>query len=262
MFVGSFFLCNTPKPPAAPLPSATLSAAYAANSVTLRGTVPSEADRTTLLERARRILGAVTVVDSLTIDAGRRGLWMRTPALDGLFYSNLPPGVTAQMEEGVLRLTGTVPSDSVKAAVVARARNAAGATVKVDDFLAVAPPPAQAQQDVNAILAVKNVEFESKSDVLTPIGRQTLDEVAAALGRGSDSVDVVGHTDNRGKAADNAALSLARATAAVQYLVSKGLDGSRFRPSGLGSSRPVADNATAEGRQRNRRIEFVVRGAQ
>jgi outer membrane protein OmpA-like peptidoglycan-associated protein len=71
---------------------------------------------------------------------------------------------------------------------------------------------------------------------------------------------VEGHTDNTGTVAANNELSLRRAIAVRDYLISQGVAASSIDVAGLGSSRPVADNATADGRARNRRVEIVVAG--
>jgi outer membrane protein OmpA-like peptidoglycan-associated protein len=73
-----------------------------------------------------------------------------------------------------------------------------------------------------------------------------------------DIVIAVGHTDSIGTDAYNKRLSLARANSVKAYLVSKGIDAKRIRTEGRGESQPVADNATAEGRARNRRVDIEV----
>jgi len=72
------------------------------------------------------------------------------------------------------------------------------------------------------------------------------------------SISVDGHTDNRGSAADNLALSKQRVKAVVSFMVSKGIVASRIKPFAFGESRPRAPNATLAGRERNRRIEINV----
>ena len=70
-----------------------------------------------------------------------------------------------------------------------------------------------------------------------------------------DMVIAVGHTDSVGSEAYNNRLSLARAESVKAYLVSKGVDIKRVRAVGKGESQPVADNATKEGRAKNRRVD-------
>lgn len=71
-------------------------------------------------------------------------------------------------------------------------------------------------------------------------------------------VGIHGHTDNVGQAAQNQELSQARADAVKAYLLSMGIDEQRLESKGFGQSEPVADNATEEGRAKNRRTEFVI----
>jgi OOP family OmpA-OmpF porin len=71
-------------------------------------------------------------------------------------------------------------------------------------------------------------------------------------------VEVIGHTDNSGSRAGNVSLSQARAEAVRTYVASRGINPELIAVSGEGPDRPVADNRTAQGRARNRRIEFKV----
>lgn len=103
------------------------------------------------------------------------------------------------------------------------------------------------------------VLFASGESTLLPIAQQRLDQVAQALrDQGVRRLVVEGHTDSRGNPSDNQQLSLARANAVRNHLITRGLDGSMIEAVGMGSSRPLGDNATAEGRANNRRVEIVV----
>ncbi len=105
--------------------------------------------------------------------------------------------------------------------------------------------------------------FDSGEATLKPGGMQVLDEVAKVLARfESRQIQVFGHTDNipiRLKYPSNWELSTARAVSAVRYLTEKaGVDPQRLSAVGCGEFQPIADNATAEGRAKNRRIALVV----
>jgi OOP family OmpA-OmpF porin len=109
--------------------------------------------------------------------------------------------------------------------------------------------------------ALKNriIEFESGKAVLTATGTQILDEMVVALNKvQGKNVKIVGHTDSQGNPQKNQDLSLQRAEAVKQYLTTKGIAPTRLSTAGLGSTKPVADNATEDGRKKNRRIEFDV----
>jgi outer membrane protein OmpA-like peptidoglycan-associated protein len=104
-----------------------------------------------------------------------------------------------------------------------------------------------------------SVLFATGKYELLPIAKEKLNEVASALkDQGYKSILVEGHTDSRGKASDNETLSLKRAESVRTHLVGQGIPSDKIRATGLGSSRPVADNGTAEGRANNRRVELVV----
>ena len=71
-------------------------------------------------------------------------------------------------------------------------------------------------------------------------------------------IQISGHTDNSGKPADNRTLSENRAKAVTNYLITRGVAPGRLSAKGFGETQPVADNATPEGRARNRRTELTV----
>lgn len=87
-----------------------------------------------------------------------------------------------------------------------------------------------------------------------------LDEVVAILRQHSDvSVDIGVHTDGTGSSGFNQALTDGRARAIAVYLTSHGIMRNRVRATGYGETRPIDSNATAAGRERNRRVEITVR---
>lgn len=107
-------------------------------------------------------------------------------------------------------------------------------------------------------IVLQNVQFKLNSGELTAESQATLDKIAASLKARGDitSVLVIGHTDASGDAAYNQNLSEKRAKAVADYLVSQGVEAGILSSKGMGESAPVADNATAEGRAKNRRVEL------
>lgn len=107
------------------------------------------------------------------------------------------------------------------------------------------------------------VLFASGKSALLPGAQTRLDEVATALKDQEDkNILIEGHTDSRGTDTKNQELSKGRADAVGQYLVSKGVPAARVTTAGLGASRPIADNESAEGRANNRRVEIVVQAGE
>jgi outer membrane protein OmpA-like peptidoglycan-associated protein len=104
-----------------------------------------------------------------------------------------------------------------------------------------------------------SVLFATGKSTLLPIAQQKLAEVAKALkDQGFKSLMVEGHTDAQGSADKNMVLSQQRADAVRMDLITHGIPSDKIRAMGIGSTRPVADNSTAEGRANNRRVEIIV----
>jgi outer membrane protein OmpA-like peptidoglycan-associated protein len=106
---------------------------------------------------------------------------------------------------------------------------------------------------------LSNIHFQSTKYDLLPESYAELDKLYAFLSANPKAkIRVSGHTDNTGSEEENMVLSQNRAKAVTDYLVKKGIDPERLSSRGYGSSMPVADNKTEEGRQKNRRVEFTV----
>jgi len=103
-----------------------------------------------------------------------------------------------------------------------------------------------------------SVHFDTDKAIIKPESFPLLDEVVGVLSKHPElaHVRVEGHTDNRGTWAYNQDLSKRRAASVVEYLVSHGIDRKRMLSAGYGFDRPIADNGTALGRAKNRRVEF------
>ena len=134
-----------------------------------------------------------------------------------------------------------------------------------DGVLGPPKPPAPTKAEVeeldrtlSELIEGKVVEFEFASDQLTDDGTALLDDLLVALVEfPAVSVEIAGHADTDGNADRNLDLSQRRADAVVAYFVSRGESPDRFIAVGYGDTRPIADNSTAAGRQKNRRIEFI-----
>jgi outer membrane protein OmpA-like peptidoglycan-associated protein len=104
-----------------------------------------------------------------------------------------------------------------------------------------------------------DVLFDTAKSELRPEADATLNSVVAQLAKHPDRhIRVEGHTDNRGGSDYNLGLSQRRAEAVRAYLVAHGIADSRISVRGVGEAGPVASNASAEGRQRNRRVDVTL----
>lgn len=106
--------------------------------------------------------------------------------------------------------------------------------------------------------AIKNLEFDLGKSTIRSTSYPSLNSVAALLIEKNFSLKLAGHTDNTGSMQTNMRLSKERAEAVKSYLVSKGANASRIEATGYGPTQPIATNATADGRQQNRRVEFTL----
>ncbi len=170
----------------------------------------------------------------------------------------LDPALT--VVDGVVTVSGRVPSEGVREGVIQRLEQLFPG-FEIVDRLEVRPPETgiELQRGLDQFVASRVVEFKTDSATLTPSGRETVDEVAALLKSIPGlKVEISGHTDATGDDAFNLDLSRRRAISVRDRLVEQGLSGARFATAGFGETRPIADNETPEGRQRNRRTEFRV----
>ena len=123
---------------------------------------------------------------------------------------------------------------------------------------AAKPAPAVTQSKIT-LQADTLYDFDKAT--LKPEGKATLDKIARDLSKIKLEVIIaVGNTDSVGTDAYNMALGQRRAQSVKAYLTSKGVDGSRIYTESKGKSNPVASNATAEGRAKNRRTDIEVVG--
>lgn len=113
--------------------------------------------------------------------------------------------------------------------------------------------------DVGASVKLENIFFETGKAALKSESFTELDRVVQLLNDyPTIKIEISGHTDNVGGEEVNKKLSQARADAVAQYISSKGVPDERIVAVGYGMEKPVAENSTKEGRQKNRRVEFTI----
>ena len=110
---------------------------------------------------------------------------------------------------------------------------------------------------MNKGIILEGVNFKSGTAVFTPESQKNLDKVATALSHVPQlKIEVAGFTDSAGDPKRNLELSIQRSQAVVSYLVTKGVAAGQLTAKGYGKENPIADNATAAGKQKNRRVEL------
>ena len=114
-------------------------------------------------------------------------------------------------------------------------------------------------RDVARALSLQVVHFEVDEAIIPEANKALLDNAVKIMQQVPDmTLMIIGHTDKTADAAYNMTLSQQRAQAMKDYLVAQGADPSKLMTKGMGETDPIADNATEQGRFRNRRIEFTV----
>jgi len=247
----------------AALPPPSLSATVASGKLVLAGRLPDTVTRTVLVGRAHDLFGPAFVVDRTTIGPVAKPGWLSSLGeLVALLKGHVNGGVS--LDGRVATLTGQFQSLEEQRGFSSAVAAALKGDWRINDltFLSSSPPLSEqalaVQTTIVRELAGKVVEFESASDVITPAGKAVLDQVVAIVSGSAYRFEISGHTDSQGNRSANYALSRRRSEAVKAYLQSRGIPAGRMEALGYGDSRPVADNDTPEGRQRNRRIEFGI----
>jgi outer membrane protein OmpA-like peptidoglycan-associated protein len=113
--------------------------------------------------------------------------------------------------------------------------------------------------EANASIVLKNIFFDVNKTDLKPESQVELDNLVQLMKDNPTlKIQINGHTDNVGKAADNLKLSNGRAQSVVAYITSKGIAAERLSAQGFGATQPVDSNDSEEGRAKNRRTELKV----
>jgi OmpA-OmpF porin, OOP family len=230
----------------------------------LTGTLPDEATKQKFLAEAEKVYGKDGFIDELKVGGVSNPTWIQSAlALMPFTKTGVTNGgLTA--EGNSISLIGQVPTDADRTKIYADAVKACPPNTTINNLLtvggqkAMTDEQAKVQAKLNESLAGKIIEFETGSDKLTPKGQAILDEITPVIKSSTDNLEVGGHTDNAGKPASNQSLSERRAKTVLTYLVGKGIEAGRLTSKGFGQDKPIAENTTPEGKQRNRRIEFQV----
>ena len=232
------------------------------NDLTLTGVLPTEAAKTSFLNAVKDVFGpSVNVIDNLTVRDG-----VSIPDLAGLGAALKPdvdiPDFSWKVEGDTITLTGTAPSEDVKAAAEAAAKTA-WPDAKIDNQIQVANAPApnrcaDVQAGINDLLKTP-INFATDGYAVADSSQGQLTQIAAKIKDCPDAkVAVKGFTDNTGNDAINQPLSENRAKAVADFLVSQGVAAGNVTSQGFGSANPVASNDTPEGKAQNRRVEIAV----
>ena len=234
-------------------------------TLTLTGYVPDNNVHAAIVAAAGRKFFSEKVVDNLKASLGAPSGFASAvvPALGAL--SRLSTG-TLVVSDREVKLSGDALYDAAPGQLRGNLSKdfPQGWQLKADISVKPAAAPVDAtvcQQLFSEVLTRGTIRFESARSNLDPDSAGLLDYlIEIALRCPTTNIEIAGHTDTDGDNTANQTLSEKRAQAVVDYLVKAGLPAGRFTAVGYGSAQPVAANDTDEGKARNRRIEFVVKG--
>lgn len=238
--------------------------------VELRGRVTDEMQRQAVDAFAKSAFAGADVLTATRVDAGLPDGWA-IRVLAGL-------KALAEVDNGKLLVRADlVEVSGVTGSTTARGRITQilseelgqGETFRVNvrydealDPLAALPTPEECAADVNAVIARTKITFTPSSAEIATTARPVLDELAKILTNcPAMQMEIGGHTDSQGSEGGNQSLSQARAEAVLLALQGRRVDVSGMTAVGYGEAQPIADNGSEEGREANRRIEFVLKGA-
>jgi OOP family OmpA-OmpF porin len=125
-----------------------------------------------------------------------------------------------------------------------------------------APPPEAKRVEVTAdkIVINEKIQFDFNQSTIKPESHSLLDEIVSVI-KGNPQIkkiSIEGHTDSDGADNYNLKLSQGRAEAVMHYLVEHGIEKARLGAHGYGEQKPIASNDTPDGKEKNRRVEFMI----
>lgn len=231
--------------------------------VTIEGEAPDDASRLHLVEIAQQIYAGSSVTDNMKIVGAASEPWSSAAHLGLEEMARLKNGeVSISGKELVIK--GAAESDQVANDIRSVLSTDLPPGFKSRDQITVMSVEEKAADSCQTLMrqttAKGTINFERAKADLTSDSTQTLKDLAQIANEcPSFSVQIEGHTDAEGTDERNQRLSDRRARAVADFLSQNGVDARRLTTVGYGATRPIADNATAEGRAKNRRIEFTVR---
>jgi OOP family OmpA-OmpF porin len=233
--------------------------------VQLRGRLGSERSQASVSNFARAEFGSDNVHDTTRVDSSMPDGWGVRVMIGIEALSKMHHGTLTVTPESI-DLKGVTSDPEAQTAMTQILSDRLGETsryqmnVTYDEALnriEVPPTPEECVARINEVLDAQQITFAPGSIKVEGEALDVVKRIAEAM-KGCDEVpmEIGGHTDSQGREAMNQTLSQARAEAVLDTLLSFEVLTTRLSARGYGESRPIADNDTEEGRQKNRRIEF------
>ena len=254
--------------------------------ITLEGYVNNSTEHQQLISNAEETFGATNVIDKLKESMGAPLAWQKSSMLGLKELHSLEYG-HFNIKNQVFTFNGYVSNATQKVTLTEALKNKLDGSYQglfqIDAPEAVMTEvitvESQTEQETNveektteafscqsefkALMANHKIHFAYNKAVIKSDSYKLLQElIDIAKSCPNETIVIAGHTDSDGKESYNKALSEKRANAVKRYLVKKGISTSRLESIGYGENNPIADNATKQGKEKNRRIEFNLKGVE
>ena len=268
-----------PKVVATPIPSPYTIAATKAKdgSIVLNGYVPNAEVHQKIVADAKALFGDDKVTDNLKESKGAPTAWLETSELGLQKLKDVDYGEFA-ISDNDFTFKGYIGSDEAKKGLLSEFDSKLNSAYK-GSYEIDAPRPkveesveenktvtieeqiASCKNQIDELLSNEKIHFDYNKATIKQDSYKLLVNLVDIINKCPDTiVTIEGHTDSDGSAKYNKLLSQKRANAIKAYLENRGVAKERLRAVGYGESKPVASNATREGKQKNRRIEFKFQG--
>ena len=249
-------------PPAQPAPSKwTLDLDRGSDKISLAGMLPNKAMRDRFVQILEPLAGTGGLDQRITLMPESPEAWQSIVAAIAQYLDDFTR-LTAELSGNALRITGDMKTEKIRDQFIQfmQARLPSGIAPEFDiTFPTLTATAVSCQKEMDELLANTTIRFETASTAVSSESLDLLRKLAAAAQTCPEvKIKVTGHTDASGSEDYNLKLSQGRAQAVAGRLTELGVEKERITTIGYGESRPVADNATEDGRALNRRIEFII----
>ena len=231
--------------------------------VNLEGEAPDEPSKQQLADMAQDLYAGSSVADAMKVAGAAAEPWMSVTKLAILQLAKLKRGEVSLAAKEV-SVKGAAESEAVANDVRNALKSGVPSGYTVKDAITVMSADEKAADSCQTLMrqttARGTINFERAKADLTNDSTATLKALADVANKcPAYKIEIAGHTDSEGTDERNQKLSDRRAQAVLDFLSRTGVDPKRMTTVGYGATRPLADNATADGRAKNRRIEFTVK---
>jgi len=239
----------------------SMSINYRDKTLSLKGYMPSKESLNNLLKIVDKTFESTKVINQIDIGTGQPKEWEKLVSLLALVLEKLNLGVVNIIDTQV-NISGQTNTTQTKEKIISSLNHFKdiGYSLKIH-IVALDESAKVCQEKFNKILSSNKIVFEAGKSIVKPTNQKLLKSLVDISSLCPEvKIDILGYTDSKGDDNKNRELSLSRAKAVVAKLFQLGISLDRMNAIGMGESNPIASNSTPEGRAKNRRIEFKVKG--